>query len=438
MLQPVAPCADLFFMLVDEEEIMHMPDATMEAMEHLKHLCVDIGPRPVGSEMNRWATDYIAEVFAASGLEVERQSFGCPNWQHRQTHLDLDGTVLDAEANTFSPSCDVTAPTVALGTLTELELATVDKQVAILYGELTSDGPLAAQNNPVWCPEKHRRIARLLMDKQPAAVLTVQPKPRNLLPLIEDWDFPIPSATLPAEAGRALLGQRCATVNLRIDSHRSPSQAANVVGRKPGPGKERLVVSAHFDTKHWTPGAIDNGSGAAVLLVLARLLASREVGIGLEFVAFNGEEYHGLGDTKYLGRHGLKPVRFGAEPEPAIGEFGHILAAINLDGIGPKVGVHTAGVLASSQRFKTLVSNVVQRYPAVVWADPGPASNHYTFFTHGVPILNVSSIGVDHVIHLPIDTLEWIDPDKLQEAMALVLEVVEQLHDRPVAWSREQ
>lgn len=59
-------------MLVGEEEIMHMPDATMEAMEHLKHLCVDIGPRPVGSEMNRWAADYIAEVFAASGLEVER------------------------------------------------------------------------------------------------------------------------------------------------------------------------------------------------------------------------------------------------------------------------------------------------------------------------------------------------------------------------------
>jgi hypothetical protein len=42
-------------------------------MKHLEHLCSKIGPRPVGSEGNQAAADYIKGVFEASGLEVEVQ-----------------------------------------------------------------------------------------------------------------------------------------------------------------------------------------------------------------------------------------------------------------------------------------------------------------------------------------------------------------------------
>ena len=81
---------------------------------------------------------------------------------------------------------------------------------------------------------------------------------------------------------------------------------------------------AHFDTKIATPGALDNAAGVSALLGLAETLGRAELACGLEFVAFNGEEYLPIGDDEYLRR--------------GESEFGQILAAINMDGIGAALG----------------------------------------------------------------------------------------------------
>jgi hypothetical protein len=49
-----------------------------EVMERLEHLCVEIGPRPMGSTGNQAAADYIATVFEANRLDVEIQELNCP------------------------------------------------------------------------------------------------------------------------------------------------------------------------------------------------------------------------------------------------------------------------------------------------------------------------------------------------------------------------
>ena len=48
-----------------------MNGVKVRAMEHLTHLSVNIGPRPVGSQRNRAAVDYVRDVFEACGLAVE-------------------------------------------------------------------------------------------------------------------------------------------------------------------------------------------------------------------------------------------------------------------------------------------------------------------------------------------------------------------------------
>jgi hypothetical protein len=60
----------------------------------------------------------------------------------------------------------------------------------------------------------------------------------------------------------------------------------------PGGGRreEIVVIGAHYDTCLDTPGANDNGSGVAVLLELARALASAKPARTLRFVAFANEE----------------------------------------------------------------------------------------------------------------------------------------------------
>ncbi len=66
----------------------------------------------------------------------------------------------------------------------------------------------------------------------------------------------------------------------------------NVVGTLAGSDPELpwLLVGAHFDTVSNTPGADDNASGVAVLLEVARQLASVNLQRTVQFVGFNLEE----------------------------------------------------------------------------------------------------------------------------------------------------
>lgn len=63
-----------------------------------------------------------------------------------------------------------------------------------------------------------------------------------------------------------------------------------------------LIVGAHYDTVPGTPGADDNTSGTAVLLELARYLATQPLPRPLWLVAFDMEEYGLLGSQAYAER----------------------------------------------------------------------------------------------------------------------------------------
>lgn len=66
----------------------------------------------------------------------------------------------------------------------------------------------------------------------------------------------------------------------------------NIVAEKRGGSdpEEIVLVGAHYDSVRGSPGANDNGSGVAALLVLARLLAERALPRTVRFVAFVNEE----------------------------------------------------------------------------------------------------------------------------------------------------
>ncbi|MFB3818927.1 MAG: M28 family peptidase, partial [Candidatus Methylomirabilales bacterium] len=67
---------------------------------------------------------------------------------------------------------------------------------------------------------------------------------------------------------------------------------ANLVAEQPGTdgGAGLLLVGAHYDTAHGTPGANDNGSGVAVLLELPAALAGARRARTVRYVAFVNEE----------------------------------------------------------------------------------------------------------------------------------------------------
>jgi aminopeptidase YwaD len=63
------------------------------------------------------------------------------------------------------------------------------------------------------------------------------------------------------------------------------------VARK-GHADRRVVVFAHIDSRIGTPGANDNASGVASLLLLAQLLEDYRGSLCVELVAMNGEDYY--------------------------------------------------------------------------------------------------------------------------------------------------
>jgi Iap family predicted aminopeptidase len=376
---------------------------------HLAYLCEKIGPRPLGSQANQAAAAYVADGFAACGLEVEKQTFPCSLWEAIDTQLEIGGQSVTAWANTFSASCDVTAPTVMLGTVAELEAADLSGRIGVLYGDLSKGHGFGARS-AVYFPEHLQKIVRLLEGKKPAALLLVNPLLDCQERLMRDWEFPISSATVPARAGLALLRHDGQIARLQIDARQSPSQFCNVVARKPGDQRERITFLAHFDTMTGAPGASDNGSGVAVLLALAEALAKRELPVGLEWIAVNGEEAGGVGDAAYLRRYE--------------GELEHILALINVDGAGQCLGTNSVTVMGASESLEAQVRRVHGRYPGVAWVEPWYESDHSAFLWRGVPCIPISSAGGANIAHLPFDTIEWISPAKLVEVVTLITDIV--------------
>jgi aminopeptidase YwaD len=405
-------------------------DIGSAALKHLEHLCLEIGPRPVGSRSNLAAADYIQRVFYDCGLDVARQEFACPLWEERETQLTLDREELTwnqpdeiiVTANDFSPPCDATAPTIALGTVNELAEADLSGRIGILYGELTKGTGIGARS-AVYVPEHHQHIIELLEQKSPAALITIHAKIGSLERLIRDPEFAIPSATVPAEVGLALLRHSDRALHLVIDSHATPAQFSNVIAGIDGPRAKRIALLAHFDTTNNTPGAVDNGSGVAILLALAQSLSQRELNTGLEWIVVNGEENGGLGDAAYL-----------REQEHMLDQ---ILVVINIDGVGQRVGANSITAMGGSQPFQDQVRRVHERYPGVVWTDPWYESDHSAFLWRGVPCVPLSSIGVANIAHLPADSVEWISQAKLAEVGSLVAAVIDALRDKSPDWCRE-
>jgi aminopeptidase YwaD len=399
------------------------PDLETKLMNHLTHLCVEIGPRPVGSKENQAAAAYIQGSLKASGLVVERQEFPCPIWKEIDTQLEVNGQRLVAAASYFSPPCDVTASALAMGTIAELETAELEGRIGVVHGELTKDTGFTAKSAAHF-PEHVRKAVDLLEEKKPAALVTINSKTGCLERLIRDWEFPIASATVPAEAGLTLLKSNDQILRLRIDSRQSPGHFCNVVARKEGSRPDQVVLLAHFDTVANTPGASDNGAGVAVLLALAEVFSQRDLAIGLEWLVVNGEENGGLGDAEYIRQEENK--------------LKYTLAVINVDGAGQWLGANGITVMGASQSFQEQISQVHTRYPGVAWSDPWYESDHSAFLWRGVPCVPIGSVGGANITHLPTDTIEWISPAKLREVVSFIVDVVESLQDRSPGWCRPE
>ena len=172
---------------------------------HLEKLVVEIGPRLIGSPANQAAADYIRDTFLSLGLQVEEQPYPCTAWEVRSAKFEADGISLPVEANVFSPACDARGELLALSTIPELETAEIEGKIILFYGELAST-QISPKSWFLRGPEDEK-IFDLLVSGKPAALVAPPCNSSDYEQVTEDWDLPIPAATLPREVVLELLRQ---------------------------------------------------------------------------------------------------------------------------------------------------------------------------------------------------------------------------------------
>jgi len=218
-----------------------------------------------------------------------------------------------------------------------------------------------------------------------------------------------------------------------------PHDVRNIVGVLPGADPtmqgQAVLVTAHYDhLGHGWPderagagvgaiyyGADDNASGVAVMVELARNLASAAPPPRtIVFIAFTGEE-SGLQGSRYFAND--------LEPDALAG----VIGVVNLDTIGrlgeKDISVFGAGSATEWQHVFRGIGFTTGIKSSLVTGDFA-ASDQEAFIELGVPGIHLSS-GANFDYHRPTDTVDKIDADGLVKMAVVTKEAVGYLAQRP-------
>jgi aminopeptidase N len=233
-----------------------------------------------------------------------------------------------------------------------------------------------------------------------------------------------------AELDRAAAMIKTALLDAGLEVQNTDASTKNVVGILRGTKTEwagqSVVVSAHYDHLGTVegaihPGADDNASGVAVLVELARQMASGErPARTVIFAAFAGEE---------TGLAGSKAYVAAASTWPAAKAIG----MVNLDTVGRlgngKILVLGTGTADEWIHIVNGAGYVTGAPVEAVAADPG-GSDQKSFTDAGVPAVQIFT-GPNADYHRPTDTVDKIDAAGLVKVASVARELVAYLAERP-------
>jgi aminopeptidase YwaD len=394
-----------------------------KAQGYLEALCGVKPDRRTGSAGNREATAFFAAAVRELGYAVDDTPFACLDHVRGPVHLLCGKDAFAVRISPYSPGCDVRAELIAAFSVAELEQAACAGKILLLAGEICAE-QLMPKNFAFYNPEHHRRLVALLEERQPAAIITATAKNPELVgaldpfPLIVDGDFDIPSIYCRESVGRELAALEGEFLHLKIEAGRLPSSAANVIARLPGEGPGKIVLTAHIDAYEDSPGASDNASGTAVLLLAAEMLAGRRPAHGLEIASLNGEDHYSAGgQMDYLKRYGA--------------ELPDVLLAVNIDDVGCRRGRSAYSFYGCPVHVEEKAGAVLRRCAGLAPGPPWFSGDHMLFVQHRVPALAFTAERMPElmrtVTHTAADTPDLIDPRRLVDVAAALNALVRSL-----------
>jgi len=340
-----------------------------------------LGGRLVGSESERRACRWLRErLRAIDGARIDEHRFDYTGWQSTRSSLELiDGSTRELPCHPLvwsgeTPADGLEAEVVDLGRGAPEDF---ERAAALLPGRIA----LVEHEYPFARQTIHRRVKYASSLRHNAAgFLIANNLPGKLLvtgSCGQDAPENIPAFGVSRETA-ALLRSRSCRVRMRHRNARDPREGVNLIAEIPGRAPEWVVVCAHYDGHDLAESALDNATGVACALELARALAPSmaERPRGLRVILFTAEESGLLGSRRYVASLSEADRR-------------RISVVLNLDTLtgSPRLW----GLVSDFAELEALVTGVAGRL-GVEMASFAPLlrnSDHFNFAEQGIPALRL-------------------------------------------------
>jgi carboxypeptidase Q len=414
------------------EQLIARELASSQAYETLSHLTDDIGQRLSGSPGAAAAVRFTTERFRAWGIDVRNERVAVPHWvrgreearlvsQHDQKIVltTLGGSVA-------TPPKGITADVVEVTSFDELKQLGAKVKGKIVFFNVPMDMEMVRARRSFEAYSKavvYRGAGASRAAEYGAAAVVIRSVGSDSLrtphtgSLRYDPKLPkIPAAAMTAEDAmlvhRLLARKERVRMQLVLTPRTLPDvMSANVVAEIRGSEhpEEIVLIGAHLDSWDLGTGAIDDGSGVAMVMETMRLIKQMNLRPRrtIRAVLFMNEENGLNGGRQYWASHKHEK---------------HV-AAIETDaGAAAPTGFTTTlkgdGLAALEQRTKALAAVNADRFEVT----PETGADTSFIVESGVPGFGLVPDPLHYFDyhHTPADTLDKIDPKELAQDSAAI------------------
>jgi Zn-dependent M28 family amino/carboxypeptidase len=414
-----------------EKQIIGEVWTSPEIYANVERLC-DFGSRFAGTDGERQARDFIQARFRDYGLkDVRLATFDYLGWARgratlgvvKPLHKDLP-SALSLVYSPGTPPDGLRAEVVEVGLGTKAEYAAKGDKIRGKFVMASTDSP--AEGRWVHRREKYGRA----VTGGAAGFLFVNHLPGMLSPtgsLRPGELAEIPAVGLSHEDGfvvrRLLRDGASVELEMCLTNHTRPAQFSHVIGQAPGRRYDEIVVvGAHYDGHDISQGAVDDASGTAIVMELARVFAplSGQLRRTVRFETYAAEELGVLGSTLYV--NAMSDADLAA-----------VALMLNLDGgaLGGERGLTLQGLPELQPLFAGFARAMA--YPLALRDWIGTASDHFPYFMRGVPVASIFAHrppGLGRGFgHTRADTLDKVKEVELRESAMVAARLVLHLAD---------
>ncbi len=426
-----------------------------------------LGPRRPGSPAGRANEDFLFSKLTQFGLSnVRREEVPLTHWEAGETSFSAAGKQIEAFGipyTTFTGRQGIEAPLTWAdpkslrshkdwrGRIVVTEISFPPLNPAMLrklsLGENDPDGDLLEMNHPAtwvrlgwhvyrWAIERGAvGFVGILKDQPGGSCRMYAPygfREKNIL------DKPLPGVWVGREDGANLrrLAQRGESAQLVLRGTHKPAMSHNIVAEIPGEGNEIIVLSTHHDSPFVS--AVEDASGVAVVLALARHLNAQSQRQRTVVIVFSSGHFYGsIGTRSFIARHredlvGRTAFEISIE---------HIALEAREDGEGRLVATgrpEPVGLFMSlNRRLRDVMLQALSAHGhrrTVLLPAEGPLGNYPPtdggdWYEAGVPVLNYISNPV--YLLTDNDRLDWVDREALGRVAHVFADVIEKMDGVP-------